>query len=57
MKLYKKIIRERNIIHPTAIIEDGVEVGEGNCIGPYCIIRTGTTIGDNNRFEAFVSIS
>lgn len=56
MKLYKKTIRERNIIHPTAIIDDGVEIGEGNYIGPYCIIYDGVEIGDNNHFESNVII-
>lgn len=56
MKLYKKTIKERNIIHPTAIIEDGVEIGEGNYIGPYCIIYAGVEIGDNNRFESNVIV-
>jgi UDP-N-acetylglucosamine acyltransferase len=52
MRLFSKFIKERNTIHPTAIIEDGVEIGEGNYIGPYCIIYNGTVIGDNNRFES-----
>lgn len=57
MRTFSKPIHERNIIHPTAIIDDGVEIGQGNYIGPYCIIRNGTTIGDNNRLEAFVTIN
>lgn len=46
----------RNNIHPTALIEPGVEMGQGNYIGPHCLIKAGTKIGDNNRFEAFVSV-
>lgn len=56
MRVFSKFIRERNFIHPTAIIEDGVEIGEGNYFGPYCYIKAGTTILDNNRFEAFVIV-
>lgn len=56
MKVFSKSIRERNIIHPTAIVEVGVYLGEGNDIGPYCVIYSGTTIGDNNRFESHCSI-
>lgn len=56
MKIYSKSIIERNNIHPTAIIEDGVSIGQGNYIGPFCIIRVGTTIGDNNRFESHCCI-
>lgn len=56
MRVFSKFIKERNIIHPTAIIENGVEIGEGNYIGPYCYIKDGTIILDNNRFEAFVTV-
>lgn len=45
-----------NIIHPTAIIESNVQLGQNNYIGPYCHIRGNTNIGDNNRFESFCSI-
>lgn len=45
-----------NIIHPTAIVEDEVEMGLGNYIGPYCVIYRGTVIGDDNRFENHVSV-
>ncbi|MGC8844020.1 MAG: UDP-3-O-(3-hydroxymyristoyl)glucosamine N-acyltransferase, partial [bacterium] len=33
-------------IHPTAIIEEGVKLGEGISIGAYCYIGTDTVIGD-----------
>lgn len=56
MKAYSKTITERNFIHPTAIIEDGVLIGQGNYIGPFCIIKIGTTMGDYNRFESNVVI-
>jgi UDP-N-acetylglucosamine acyltransferase len=45
-----------NIIHPTSIIESGVQLGSNNYIGPYCLIKAGTKIGNNNRFEAYCSI-
>lgn len=45
-----------NVIHETAIIEDGVDIGVGNFIGANCLIKNGTKIGNNNRFEAFVSV-
>ena len=45
-----------NYIHPTAIIDSGVSIGENNYIGPYCYITGNTQIGDNNRFEAYCSI-
>jgi UDP-N-acetylglucosamine acyltransferase len=46
----------KNIIHPTAVIDDGVQLGENNYIGPYCYITGHTVIGNNNRFEAYCSI-
>ena len=45
-----------NDIHPSAVIEDCVKIGDNNYIGPYCYFTGGTTIGDNNRFEAYCSI-
>jgi len=57
-----------NQIHPTAIIYDGVVMGEGNVIGPYCVIgapaewkgKEGQTghvyIGDNNVITGMVTI-
>ena len=46
----------KNFIHPTALIEDCVEMGDNNYIGPFCYFTGGTKIGSNNRFEAFCSI-
>ena len=45
-----------NTIHPTAIIDDGVEMGDNNYVGPYCYLTGELTIGHNNRFEAYCSI-
>lgn len=45
-----------NYIHPTAIINDTVTLGENNYIGPFCLITGNTIIGNNNRFEAYCSI-
>jgi UDP-N-acetylglucosamine acyltransferase len=50
------INRGNNFVHPTAIIGNDVQLGEGNYIGEYCVIKGDTTIGNNNRFEAFCSI-
>ena len=46
----------KNFIHPTALIEDCVEMGDNNYIGPFCYFTGGTKIGSNNRFEAFCSV-
>jgi len=54
---YKFIVTAgNNYIHPTAIIGDDVQLGEGNYIGAFCLITGNTIIGNNNRFEAFCSI-
>jgi len=45
-----------NLIHPTAVIEPSVKLGQGNYIGPFCYITGDVQIGDNNRFEAHCSI-
>ena len=37
-----------NIIHPTAILEGNVTLGNGNHIGPYVVMRGNIKIGDNN---------
>lgn len=45
-----------NYIHPTAIVESTVTLGENNHIGAFCYITGNTCIGNNNRFEAYCSI-
>lgn len=49
-------------VHPSCIIEDGVEIGEGTLIGPFCFIRSYTKIGKNckigpmNVFEGHLKV-
>jgi UDP-N-acetylglucosamine acyltransferase len=45
-----------NYIHPTAIVDPSVILGDNNHIGAFCYITGDTTIGNNNRFEAYCSI-
>jgi len=45
-----------NNIHPTAVIESDVELGEENFIGPFCYLTGYLTVGDNNRFESHCSV-
>lgn len=45
-----------NRIHPTAVVGDGVELGEDNVIGPYTVIVGPTTIGDGNWIGPHVTI-
>jgi UDP-3-O-[3-hydroxymyristoyl] glucosamine N-acyltransferase len=43
-------------IHPSAIIGQGVQLGEGVSIGPYAVIESGVRIGVNSIVGAGVSI-
>lgn len=45
-----------NTIHPTAIIQGNVIIGEGNEIGPYSVIYGPLTIGDRNWIGPHVTI-
>ena len=38
-------------IHPTAVIEGDVKIGEGTEIGAFCYIRGPAIIGKNNRIN------
>ena len=37
-----------NKIHPTAVIDNSVDLGRGNIIGPYAVILGNVQIGDDN---------
>lgn len=37
-----------NRIHPSAVISDGVELGEDNVVGPYAVVLGPVRIGDRN---------
>ena len=43
-------------IHPTAVIEDGAEIGENTNIGPFCIVRRGAKIGNDCKFTAYCEV-
>jgi UDP-N-acetylglucosamine acyltransferase len=45
-----------NRIHPTAVIGEGVELGDNNAIGPYTVILGPATIGDGNWIGPHVAI-
>jgi UDP-3-O-[3-hydroxymyristoyl] glucosamine N-acyltransferase len=32
-------------VHPSAVVADGVEIGEGACIGPLCVLEEGVAVG------------
>src|SRR5438105_9878108 len=37
-----------NRIHPTAVVGDAVDLGEGNVIGPYAVVLGPCRMGDDN---------
>jgi len=46
-----------SLIHPTAVIEEGAEIGNNVSIGPYSVIGANVKIGDNNKIESHVVIN
>ncbi|MDJ0993890.1 MAG: UDP-3-O-(3-hydroxymyristoyl)glucosamine N-acyltransferase [Dinoroseobacter sp.] len=44
-------------IHPTAIIDETAEIGDGAAIGPYVVIGRGVRIGARARIAAHVSVA
>lgn len=43
-------------VHPTAVVAEGVSIGEGAHVGPFTVIERGTTIGAGAVIEAQVFI-
>lgn len=48
--------RMRNTIHPTAILEGDIHMGDGNTIGPHVVIHGDVVLGNNNIIEAGTTI-
>lgn len=46
-----------NRIHPTAIIEDSVTLGQHVTVGPYCVIQGNVTIADHVTLHSHVAIA
>ncbi|MDE0941750.1 MAG: acyl-ACP--UDP-N-acetylglucosamine O-acyltransferase [Alphaproteobacteria bacterium] len=44
-------------IHPTAIVEDGAELGEGVQIGPFCTVSSQAKLGDGVVLDSHVVIA
>lgn len=45
-----------SFIHPTAIIEDGAQIGANCSIGPYCIIGPNVKLGDDITLKSHVVV-
>ncbi len=44
-------------IHPTAVVDPGVELGPGVEIGPYCVVGAGVRLGAGCRLQSHVTLS
>ncbi len=45
-----------NVIHPSAVIGDGVHLGDGNTVGPNVVLLGPLVVGDDNWFGPGVTI-
>lgn len=43
-------------VHPTALVDEGAELGEGVVVGPYCIVGPGVRIGARTELKGHVVI-
>jgi UDP-N-acetylglucosamine acyltransferase len=50
------VIKKKNNIHPTALIDSFVKIGKNVSIGAYCVIEGNVVIGDDNVIKASVII-
>ncbi|GGA82349.1 acyl-[acyl-carrier-protein]--UDP-N-acetylglucosamine O-acyltransferase [Brucella endophytica] len=48
---------KETFIHPTALIEKGVELGLGVTVGPFCHVQAGAVIGDNTELMSHVVVT
>lgn len=46
-----------NNIHPTAIVEDGAQIGQGVAIGPYCVVGPDVRLDDGVSLHSHVVIA
>lgn len=43
-------------VHPTAVVEDGAQLGENVEIGPYCVVGANVSLGDDVRLHSHVVV-
>lgn len=43
-------------VHPTALVDEGAELGEGVVVGPFCIVGPGVRIGARSELKGHVVI-
>jgi UDP-N-acetylglucosamine acyltransferase len=47
---------DQSLVHPTAVVSPGAELGKGVHVGPYCVVEGRASIGDGTVLHAFVSV-
>lgn len=55
-QIFAKPVNIASGIHPSAVIEDGAEVGDNPAIGPFVHVQAGARVGANARIASHVSI-
>ncbi|HEY0038221.1 MAG TPA: acyl-[acyl-carrier-protein]--UDP-N-acetylglucosamine O-acyltransferase, partial [Longimicrobium sp.] len=43
-------------VHPTALVDDSAELGEGVVVGPFCIVGPGVSLGARTRLAGHVVV-
>lgn len=44
-------------VHPTAVVEDGAQIGQDVEIGPYCVIGPNVVLGDRVKLHSHVAVA
>ncbi|MEK9843220.1 MAG: acyl-[acyl-carrier-protein]--UDP-N-acetylglucosamine O-acyltransferase, partial [Thalassospira sp.] len=44
-------------VHPTAVVEDGAQIGQDVEIGPYCVIGPNVVLGDRVKLHSHVAMA
>lgn len=44
-------------IHPSAIVEDGAQLGKGCVVGPFCMVGPGVVLGDRVELKSHVVVT
>lgn len=47
----------KSALHPTAIIEDGAQIGDGVSVGPFCVVGSNVTLGDGVELASHVVVT
>ena len=43
-------------VHPTAVVEDGAQIGQDVEIGPYCVVGPKVVLGDRVKLHSHVAM-